>query len=92
MLEKLRKLSLGIVLLVMASTFIYGIARFSDNPISPCRGPGGYCGKQGQPETAERYHAFVIWQTAIWYVWPLGFIAIMILNRKSILKDWDRKR
>jgi hypothetical protein len=51
----------------MIAVFFYGVGRYPDGPIHPCvegenylikYHPDGYCGKQGQPHTADEYQAF----------------------------------
>src|SRR5579862_5283819 len=87
---KARTALTGCVVLIMAAVFFYG-GRFPDAPIHPCvegrnylikYHPDGYCGKQGQPRTADEYHAFEIWSKTMMIVWPLGIGALIFLRRK----------
>jgi hypothetical protein len=64
----------------MLAIFFGGIALYPDAPLHECSGISGYCGKQGQPHTAADYHRFMVWQTALFVTWPIGFIAIAILK------------
>ena len=88
---KIIQILTGCVILVMGAVFFYGVGRYPDGPIHPCvegenylikYHPDGYCGKQGQPHTADEYQAFETWQTTFLFVWPLGMAALFILQRK----------
>ncbi len=74
----------------MAALFIYGMGRFPDGPIHKCvvsRGyaiiqhPSGYCGKQGQPHTAEDYRIFEVWEETLFVTWPIGLAALFALRK-----------
>lgn len=78
--ERFRKLCEGCIVAVMAAVFILGLALYPDNPIHPCDGPGGYCGKQGQPHTVANYNGFRLWERTILIVWPLGFLGFGLLQ------------
>jgi len=75
----------------MGTVFLYIMTRFPDNPIHKCEPSrnyalkvhsDGYCGKQGQPHTEEDYHAFQTWQTTLFIIWPIGIVALGILQRE----------
>jgi hypothetical protein len=65
----------------MIGILIYGMVRFPDSPIHPCT-THGYCGKQGQPHTVFEYLAFDQWITTMYYLWPTGVIALILLRRR----------
>lgn len=66
----------------MLCFFAYGVIRFPDSPIHPCR-INQYCGKQGQPHTLQDFKAFHFWETTCMYAWPVGLLAMFLLNRKQ---------
>jgi hypothetical protein len=68
---------------IMGMLFVYGLIRFPDAPLHPC-GDHSYCGKQGQPHTQKQFEDFEIWQNTFFWVWPIGLIALYVLNRDRI--------
>jgi hypothetical protein len=66
----------------MLCFFAYGMARFPDSPIHPCK-VNHSCGKQGQPHTYDDFRAFAAWQTTFTYAWPAGIFALVLLKRKQ---------
>jgi hypothetical protein len=77
-----RNASIAIATL-MGILFIYGLIRFPDAPLHAC-GDHSYCGKQGQPHTQKQFEDFDIWQNTLFWVWPIGMLALYILNRGRI--------
>lgn len=57
--------------LLATATGIYGIYNFPDAPIR--KTAGGYAGKGGKPHTQEDYEAFILWEKAMFIVFPSGF-------------------
>ena len=76
------RLLTAVIAIGMAIVFFYGIARFPDAPIHECA--TGFCGKQGQAHTIADYHAFSVWQTTIFIVWPIGLIFLTLLQRDKL--------
>jgi hypothetical protein len=73
----------------MGALFIYTLGRFPDGPIHKCvagtayaimQHPSGYCGKQGQPHTAQDYNAYEFWTMIMVVVWPVGMASIAALQ------------
>jgi hypothetical protein len=77
-----------VIATMMGILFIYGLIRFPDAPLHVC-GDNGYCGKQGQPHTQNEFEAFELWQNTLFWVWPIGIVALYILNRDRIRsREW----
>jgi len=72
----------GIVGLIMMLVFFYGWFKYPDAPIHECASPTGFCGKQGPPHSKEEHHAFEVWQTSLFVIWPAGMAILFGLNRK----------
>jgi hypothetical protein len=64
----------------MFALFGYGLARYPDAPLHPCT-DAGYCGKQGQLHTQRQYDQFRWWQSAFEWSWPIGMLALYLLNQ-----------
>lgn len=79
-MKVISKTATAVIVAVMFVVFLYGLVRFPDGPIHPCD-PNGYCGKQGQPHTAQQYRAYRNWETTMLYLWPVGLISLVLLNR-----------
>jgi hypothetical protein len=88
-MKLIRVASSWILCAAMAGFFLYGMVRFPDNPIHPCA-QHGYCGKQGQPHTAQDFQAFSQWETVMMY-WPAGFFALVLLNRTRLREQAEAK-
>ncbi len=86
---KLKDAMGAVIVLGMGVLFCYGWFRYPDGPLHPCTGPTGYCGKQGQPHTFAEYQAFELWQTTLFVVWPVGMLALFLLNRKKSRRGAD---
>jgi hypothetical protein len=71
---------IGTIMLIL---FVYGLVRFPDAPLHTCV-DHGYCGKQGQPHTQREFEAFEIWQNTLFWIWPIGMVALYVLNRDRI--------
>jgi len=80
-MENIRQAIAGVIMVSMLCFFFYGVVRFPDSPIHPCE-EHQYCGKQGQPHTYNDFKAFTFWQTTCLYTWPVGLLAVFLLNRK----------
>ena len=68
---------------MMGILLIYGVIRFPDAPLQACS-DHGYCGKQGQPHSRRQFEEFEIWQNTLFWVWPIGMLALYVLNRDRI--------
>jgi hypothetical protein len=68
------------ILALMACVFQFGYVRFPDAPIGPC-GVDRYCGKQGQPHTADAFTSYRRWERTMFVVWPVGMLAIFVVRR-----------
>jgi hypothetical protein len=88
-MTRTRRILSGCIGTVMIVLFVYVGVRFPDWPIQKCvpgtayaitQHPSGYCGKQGQPHTAEDFHAFEMWETILIYAWPVGIAALAVLQ------------
>jgi hypothetical protein len=64
----------------MAALFIYGLVRFPDAPIHASAN-GQYQGKQRQAHTYSEYRAFKTWETCFFITWPIGMVALALLQR-----------
>ena len=89
---RLHKTLTRIVVGVMLTWFFGGILLYSDAPIHLCNPranylytvhPDGYCGKQGQPHTALDFQRFTLWQDVLFWLWPLGMCALIILRSRE---------
>jgi hypothetical protein len=69
-----------LVLAYMLTLFGYGLVKYPDAPLHPCSS-AGYCGKQGQPHGMEQYERFRSWQAAFEWSWPIGMLALYLLNQ-----------
>lgn len=65
---------------IMIGAFAYGWVHYPDAPLRACP-EHGYCGKQGQPHTADDYTGFMDWVRVLIVVWPLGAAAMILLQR-----------
>lgn len=83
---KYSKITTAVIAAIMLIFLFYGIVRFPDGPIHPC-GISKYCGKQGQPHTLEQYRAFKTWETTLLYMWPVGLLSLVVLNRSRWRKS-----
>jgi hypothetical protein len=72
-----------IIAAMMGILFVYGLIRFPDAPLNSC-GYHSYCGKQGQSHTQKQFEDFEVWQNTLFWVWPIGLVALYILNRDRI--------
>jgi hypothetical protein len=72
-----------VIAAMMGMWFVYGLIRFPDAPLHVC-GDNHYCGKQGQPHTQRQFENFEIWQNTLAWAWPIGMLALYILNRDRI--------
>jgi len=54
------------------ATGVYGIYNFPDAPIRQTA--DGYAGKHGRPRTPEEFEKFVLWQKAMFIVFPAAFV------------------
>jgi hypothetical protein len=72
-----------VIATAMGLLFAYGLIRFPDAPLHVCS-DHGYCGKQGQPHTQKEFENFDLWQNTLFWVWPIGVLALYILNRDRI--------
>jgi len=72
-----------VIAALMGILFAYGLIRFPDAPLHAC-GDNIYCGKQGQPHTERQFKDFEIWQNTLVWVWPIGLLALYVLNRDRI--------
>ena len=72
-----------VIATMMGILFVYGLIRFPDAPLHAC-GDHTYCGKQGQPHTQKEFEDFEIWPNALLGAWPIGMLALYILNRDRI--------
>lgn len=78
--ERIRNAITGCIMIVMGTVFVGGGILYPDAPIQPCHGPGGYCGKMGQPQTLEHYNGYKTWTHIMFIVWPTGILAAGILQ------------
>lgn len=69
-----------LVLAYMFTLFGYGLIAYPDAPLHPCTSVG-YCGKQGQLHTQRQYERFLGWQAAFEWSWPIGMLALYLLNQ-----------
>jgi hypothetical protein len=58
--------------LLAVATMVYGVYHFPDAPIR--RTEGGYSGKGGKPRTREDFESFVLWEKAMFIVFPSVFL------------------
>jgi hypothetical protein len=72
-----------VIAIMMGILFGYGLIRFPDAPLQSC-GDHSFCGKQGRPHTQQEFEAFEFWQNTLFWVWPVGILALYILNRDRI--------
>lgn len=69
---------------VMFTWFFSGMYLYPDAPLHPCAA-NGFCGKQGQPHSQLDFEHFMVWQSVLTWLWPLGIIVLAMLN-------WERIR
>lgn len=72
-----------LVLAYLFAVFGYGLIKYPDAPLHPCTS-AGYCGKQGQAHGAQQYQQFSRWQATFEWSWPIGMLALYLLNRDRI--------
>jgi hypothetical protein len=82
-MRSVRRILSVVIAMYMTVFFSYGMIRYPDAPIHQCA-ERGFCGKQGQPHTEKEYRQFSTWQSTLSWSWPLGIIALMLLNRDRI--------
>jgi hypothetical protein len=58
--------------LLAVATGLYGVYNFPDAPIR--QGKGVYIGKGGKPHTQEEFEAFILWQQAMFIIFPSAFV------------------
>jgi hypothetical protein len=80
-----------VVAAMMGALLIYGLSRYPDAPLQACN-DHSYCGKQGQPHTQSQFEAFEIWQNVLFWVWPIGMLALYVLNRDRFRSRGRRPR
>lgn len=64
-----------VVMAPMFALFLYGLFRFPVPPYEPC-GDDKFCDKRGQAVSERDYEASKNWETAMFIVWPLGFLIV----------------
>jgi len=72
----------GFLASILAFGLVY-LVQFPDEPIRPCHGPGGFCGKQGQPHTAADYIRYRDWTMAHLIFVALGAIGLVIIELRK---------
>jgi hypothetical protein len=81
MSKRFQTICKGLALALVIGIGVATLVQFPDEPLAPCQGPGGYCGKQGQPHTAADYSRYRDWTTAQFAVLGLGLIGLVIIER-----------
>jgi hypothetical protein len=93
----LRKTSTALILAVMLTWLFGGFALYPDAPIHRCAGQldqthkDGYCGKQGQPHTADQYAHFRVWESVLLWLWPVGMCALALLKMEQSREERARR-
>ena len=64
------------VAFVMVALFIYGAVFYIDGPFHPCGHQ--FCG-MAHLHTADEYHNYLIWQSAIIAAWAIGIPTLLVL-------------
>jgi hypothetical protein len=67
----------------MGLWFFGGMWLYPDAPLHACV-EHGYCGKQGQPHSQREFEHFRVWETGLQWAWPIGIIALFVLNKDRI--------
>jgi hypothetical protein len=74
--------------LLAAVTGIYGAYNFPDAPFKQTG--AGYAGKTGKPHTREEFEAFILWQRAMFIVFPAAFVLGFACATTKWLKGRER--
>jgi len=80
---KMRRLLLGLCILVVAwyaALFVYGFANFPLAPYKRCD-THGYCDKSGQAHPRADFEAFSQWERLFLLSLPFGFAAAFVARR-----------
>ncbi|HTT99224.1 MAG TPA: hypothetical protein VMF58_14330 [Rhizomicrobium sp.] len=71
---------------IVVGISVFGFANlllFPDQPLGRCDGPGGYCGKHGEPHTAADFYRYRDSQMALFVAFAVGLIGLVIIEWKK---------